>query len=1147
MEKTYKVTTNSMFFLLEAGDDVSVEFCNIDSIKPGDIALLVKWSGNRPADYVIHRVVFKYRNKLITKGDVNLLPDLPLKNYQLIGRVKYIRKNFNNKIYPVENVFLNRYPFFCSFLSLLLYNILTFFMFISYNFVYLVNFITAGRFYNYTNFCFEFIEKKIYFPFIEIIQRLFYYKSQSANVDLSFNSNIKTGRIYRNETWNGEITVYNNLIIMPSVKINAKDSKITFKTTTKKLFPFIRLFFLKQLINSRKAKIINYGRIKFGGERFSYLNFEDSDGIYSFSGSRILFSKVFFYNSPSNALSCINSKYLYLNGALFIENKNSLTLLNVPFVKILNARFKKNYQHILAYNIKRILIKFIRFYGRDSIFNISKIKEIILSRISFYGLKKAVIKNVKRVFFNSGEFKRIFPDNSSFSFINIRILKLHDLKGIANFIFENINFADICSVEKIKNLSVKNAKFVRFYKIEDIDVLKLKNIKKSLIYFSNISFSKIKNVKRILFKNCLFKNSELFSDTIYMFILRKSAFQNHDASFSNINFFCADEIDGSDSEIKFFGVKKVTIKNIKSYLNFIFNRVNKIFISEINFSYLNSEKPVFSFINSGEVIFERFKFTYLKILVTLNKVNKIKFLNGIIKNNSEKLIYSSFCKKLKFKNVNVKNSGYLFYGKFKKVFLKKSIILSLNYPYYYSNRSVIVSENTSLNGRNILVYKHAQSYFKKYLIYLRDFLFLLSEKLGFLFVFHVIYILPLILFRFLFSKIAEIFVYRSYKTEKFLPLVSDLDVIFLLKKFFDSFSFYFLNAFYFFKRVFPFLGEIIVSDRKKFLPFINNWGKKGKEFLTLYPEFDKNLNLNCDKIANYTEGLYSYIFYTDNYFYQKNEKIKKRNLLKFKKDISDYFLEFISDNASFWDVYGKVNKKSYENNFSFIHFRKFKLINSFSYDIEKIEKFDSRILLFSYLSDRTFFILPDDFTFEKFENFLSYLRNIDLKFINKRFLFISRSFFINTFLYIPYRNNPFIYKIFDKKHQIHSDLIEGIYVSNFKISFNSNFRVKEESVLFAVLHFVNTWSYFFMTRDIYSVSYLYTRLFGLRLYLEKGIIANMENVYELEDLVYKHLDSDVISWKDFYEYGFSKLNFDFIIKNIKYICKYANLRYNTDI
>ncbi|MGD9641545.1 MAG: right-handed parallel beta-helix repeat-containing protein [Elusimicrobiales bacterium] len=89
MERTYPVLGHSMRFLLEPGDAAVVRPCAPEEPRPGDLALLVKWSGGLPSGYVLHRVLFNAsaggKRLLLSKGDANFLPDWPPSAYEPAG------------------------------------------------------------------------------------------------------------------------------------------------------------------------------------------------------------------------------------------------------------------------------------------------------------------------------------------------------------------------------------------------------------------------------------------------------------------------------------------------------------------------------------------------------------------------------------------------------------------------------------------------------------------------------------------------------------------------------------------------------------------------------------------------------------------------------------------------------------------------------------------------------------------------------------------------------------------------------------------------------------------------------------------------------------------------------------------------------
>jgi len=75
------VSSNSMEPVLEKGDLILIKGTKKGDIKIGDIIVYKGENG-----FIIHRVIKIQEENLITKGDANLYPDLPVEYEKVIGR-----------------------------------------------------------------------------------------------------------------------------------------------------------------------------------------------------------------------------------------------------------------------------------------------------------------------------------------------------------------------------------------------------------------------------------------------------------------------------------------------------------------------------------------------------------------------------------------------------------------------------------------------------------------------------------------------------------------------------------------------------------------------------------------------------------------------------------------------------------------------------------------------------------------------------------------------------------------------------------------------------------------------------------------------------------------------------------------------------
>jgi signal peptidase I len=82
-----KVISNSMFPLIKKGDWVFVKPTPAEKLNPGDILIF-----QNQRRFVVHRIVKKTNNHLITKGDWTKTLDSPISTENVIGKVIAIRR-----------------------------------------------------------------------------------------------------------------------------------------------------------------------------------------------------------------------------------------------------------------------------------------------------------------------------------------------------------------------------------------------------------------------------------------------------------------------------------------------------------------------------------------------------------------------------------------------------------------------------------------------------------------------------------------------------------------------------------------------------------------------------------------------------------------------------------------------------------------------------------------------------------------------------------------------------------------------------------------------------------------------------------------------------------------------------------------------
>ncbi|NMB84070.1 signal peptidase I [Candidatus Roizmanbacteria bacterium] len=105
-----KAEGNSMLPLLKSGDIVYYEKIKFEHIKIDDLVLFYKKD-----QYFTHRVIYKTKKYLITKGDNNLISDGKIYPDKVMARVVDIKRN--GQIFNVENLYLIQSSFYMAELS----------------------------------------------------------------------------------------------------------------------------------------------------------------------------------------------------------------------------------------------------------------------------------------------------------------------------------------------------------------------------------------------------------------------------------------------------------------------------------------------------------------------------------------------------------------------------------------------------------------------------------------------------------------------------------------------------------------------------------------------------------------------------------------------------------------------------------------------------------------------------------------------------------------------------------------------------------------------------------------------------------------------------------------------------------------------
>lgn len=308
MRKTYPVLGHSMRFTLEPGDRAAAEPCDPAGLRAGELALLVKWEGGRPTGYVIHRVMLNFsasgRRLFLTKGDANLLPDLPPAAFQPAGRVTALGLGGALRDYSPGFA----WPLACA-----------------YSF-FANKFLTLAHYADY--FAFRAAARLLpgaAAPALNSLQ-LFWETSVYPGL-LGFAAaalrpagaapaagQVKTGRIISDETWSGEITVADYLMIAPGARVHVEPgTRVNFTRAEPWFFPVLRAGSCGCLeLDSARAKILVYGGFSAAGEPSApvLLGGNSFGGIHALGRGSVTLKNCALEGAAAGALSAWDNSFL---------------------------------------------------------------------------------------------------------------------------------------------------------------------------------------------------------------------------------------------------------------------------------------------------------------------------------------------------------------------------------------------------------------------------------------------------------------------------------------------------------------------------------------------------------------------------------------------------------------------------------------------------------------------------------------------------------------------------------------------------------------------------------------------------------------------------------------------------------------------
>ncbi|OGR37496.1 MAG: hypothetical protein A2X29_11800 [Elusimicrobia bacterium GWA2_64_40] len=291
-----------MRFLLEPGDAAVVRPCAPEEPRPGDLALLVKWAGGRPAGYVLHRVLINAvaggRRRLLTKGDANFLPDWPPSAYEPAGLAVALERG--GLRYPLE-----RRSTRALFLSL--------YGAVANKLLYLTAAAAAALFSAARPLLPAWTLNPLYlrweallYPFLLRLAAL--PARPSGGVPAAGACSVKSGRITADETWSGRVVVADYLTVAAGARVTAlPGTEIVFERREPWFFPVLRagLDGEARSLESAGAKLLVYGEFHAAGTAAAPVNAGGPAfaGIYALGGGRLTLSHARLSGSAACAFS----------------------------------------------------------------------------------------------------------------------------------------------------------------------------------------------------------------------------------------------------------------------------------------------------------------------------------------------------------------------------------------------------------------------------------------------------------------------------------------------------------------------------------------------------------------------------------------------------------------------------------------------------------------------------------------------------------------------------------------------------------------------------------------------------------------------------------------------------------------------------
>ncbi|OGS12641.1 MAG: hypothetical protein A2285_01675 [Elusimicrobia bacterium RIFOXYA12_FULL_57_11] len=336
-----------MRFLLEPGDHAVARPCAPGEPGPGDLALLVKWLHGRPSGYVIHRVLVNFslagRQVLLTKGDANLLLDLPPSAFQPIARIVSIVRG--GRIWSARPGL--SWPFACAY-SFAAGKILSVWVFLVFYLFAAAAFFLPRYFSGLLNALYLYWETRLYPAAVDLAARVVRPSEPGGAAPVSVV--LKSGRIRADETWSGRIVVADYLVVDRGVRVSLlPGTELIFERREPGFFPVVRVGTDGQMseLESASAKILVYGSFSAQGSAKDPVIFTGPSfgGLHALGAGKIKLESCRSQRSAACVLSGRDDARIDIRSCEFVDCAGGLEVSGRASLAALNSRISGSAGH----------------------------------------------------------------------------------------------------------------------------------------------------------------------------------------------------------------------------------------------------------------------------------------------------------------------------------------------------------------------------------------------------------------------------------------------------------------------------------------------------------------------------------------------------------------------------------------------------------------------------------------------------------------------------------------------------------------------------------------------------------------------------------------------------------------------------------